>query len=160
MTKIGVLPAPDPDDLENLISRQALAGLLGVSASGIDDLTGRGVVIRVDPRAYLLRESVAGYVKHLRDQIRERGQSLADEKTRQVRAQAEKVELANAKARGELVEAAAVEREWSALLMDVRARMLAVPSRVQARLGHLTAHEVQAIDAEVRAALTEAGNDE
>jgi phage terminase Nu1 subunit (DNA packaging protein) len=35
--------------------------------------------------------------------------------------------------------------------------MLAVPSRVQQRLPHLTAHDVAEIDAEVRAALIEIG---
>jgi phage terminase Nu1 subunit (DNA packaging protein) len=59
--------------------------------------------------------------------------------------------------RGELVEAKAVEAEWADVLRTVRAGMLAVPSRVAARLPHLSKHDVAEIDAEIRAALTETG---
>jgi phage terminase Nu1 subunit (DNA packaging protein) len=40
----------------------------------------------------------------------------------------------------------------------VRAGMLSVPSRCAVRLPHLTAHDVAAIDAAVRDALTELGS--
>jgi hypothetical protein len=55
-------------------------------------------------------------------------------------------------------EAVAVEAEWSEVLRTVPAGMLAVPSRCAARLLHLTAHDVSEIDAEVRAPVTEIGN--
>ncbi|MGY3614844.1 hypothetical protein [Bradyrhizobium sp. USDA 10063] len=48
--------------------------------------------------------------------------------------------------RGELVEAAAVEAEWSDVLRTSR-RMLSVPSRVAVRLPHLSEHDVAEIDA-------------
>ena len=50
-----------------------------------------------------------------------------------------------------------VEREWSAILGTVRAGMLALPSRVGARLGHLTPADVAIIDADVRQVLAEVG---
>jgi phage terminase Nu1 subunit (DNA packaging protein) len=56
-----------------------------------------------------------------------------------------------------LVEVAEVEAAWSGALRTIRAGMLAVPSRVAARLPHLTTHDVSEIDNEVRAALTEIG---
>jgi phage terminase Nu1 subunit (DNA packaging protein) len=59
--------------------------------------------------------------------------------------------------RGELVEAAAVEAEWSGVLRTVRAGMLAVSSRVAARLPHLSRTDIAEIDAEIRAALSEMG---
>jgi len=62
-----------------------------------------------------------------------------------------------ARQRGSLLEAEAVEREWSSILRTVRAGMLAVPLRVAQRLPHLTGHDVSEIDAEVRAVLTEIG---
>lgn len=51
----------------------------------------------------------------------------------------------------------AAEAEWSSVLRTMWAGMLAVPSRVAARLPHLAVHDVAEIDAEVRAALTEIG---
>jgi phage terminase Nu1 subunit (DNA packaging protein) len=62
-----------------------------------------------------------------------------------------------AQQQGRLLDADAVEAEWSSILRGVRAGMLAVPSRVAQRLLHLTAHDVAEIDAEVRATLSEVG---
>jgi phage terminase Nu1 subunit (DNA packaging protein) len=56
-----------------------------------------------------------------------------------------------------LVPAADVESEWSSILRTVRAGTLAVPSRVQQKLPHLTTHDATVIDAEVREVLTEVG---
>ena len=75
------------------------------------------------------------------------------EKIRLANAQAVKVELQNAQVRNELLSAKDVEAEWSAILRDLRAAMLAVPSRVQQRLPHLSAHDVSEIDREIRDAL-------
>jgi phage terminase Nu1 subunit (DNA packaging protein) len=54
----------------------------------------------------------------------------------------------------------AVLQEWSAMLRTIRASMLALPSRVGARLPHLSQRDLSEIDAEVRAVLTEVGRDE
>jgi phage terminase Nu1 subunit (DNA packaging protein) len=59
------------------------------------------------------------------------------------------------KQRGELVEAAAVEAEWPGILRTARAGLLAVPSRVAARLPHLLQADVAEIGAEIRAVLNE-----
>ena len=72
-------------------------------------------------------------------------------------AQRTKVELQNAQARSELLPAKAVEAEWAGILRDVRAGMLALPSRLQQRLPHLAAHDVATIDREIRDALASLG---
>jgi phage terminase Nu1 subunit (DNA packaging protein) len=92
----------------------------------------------------------------------ERAPALAEaskQRARLAAAQADLNELKAAKIRGELVEASAVEAEWSGILRTVRAGMLAVPSRVAARLPHLSKHDVAEIDAEIRAALNEIGSE-
>jgi phage terminase Nu1 subunit (DNA packaging protein) len=74
-------------------------------------------------------------------------------------------EMANALAKqleyetkaGKLVAEDAVKREWCSVLGDVKAGMLAVPSRCGARLGHLTLADVAEIDAEIRSVLEELG---
>ena len=75
--------------------------------------------------------------------------------TRQAKAAAEKLELQNAVARREMVRAADVESAWAGVLRDVRAAMLAIPSRVQSRIPRLTAHDVSELDLEIREALAE-----
>ena len=80
------------------------------------------------------------------------------ERARLLAAQAATAELKLAHQRGALLDAAAVEAEWSAMLRSVRAAMLAVPSRVASRLPHLTAHDISELDLEIREALTSLGN--
>jgi len=78
---------------------------------------------------------------------------LKAEKIRQSREAADKLALQNAASRGELVRSSDVESAWSNVLRDVRAMMLAVPSRCGASLPHLSAHDVGAIDTEIKSAL-------
>ncbi len=54
-----------------------------------------------------------------------------------------------------LLPAVDVDLRWGAILADVRAGMLAVPSRAGMRLPHLSTFDISEIDREVRAVLTE-----
>jgi phage terminase Nu1 subunit (DNA packaging protein) len=82
-----------------------------------------------------------------------------EQRARLASAQADLAELKAAEKRGELLDAAEVEREWGGVLRTVRAGMLAVPSRIGARLPHLDAVDLDAIDREIRDALTEVAAD-
>ena len=85
---------------------------------------------------------------------------LTAERARLAKEQADAHEMKNAISRGQLVEADHVRREWSDILRKVRAAILASPSRLRQRLPHLTAHDVEAMDGELRRALSEAASDE
>lgn len=144
------------------VSAADLAEWLNLSPARIYALAREGVIPRTDGR-FDLQAAVRAYVEHLRAGQRGRLSSDPDlnaEKLRLARANAEKIELANAKTRAALVPVAEVESAWASVLRDVRAAMLAIPARVQQRLGHLTAHDVQMIDREVRDALEEASHDQ
>lgn len=94
--------------------------------------------------------------------ISKRAEALAEaseQRGRLAAAQADLAEIKAAKMHGELVEAAAVEIEWSGVLRTIRAGMLSVPSRVAARLPHLSKHDVAEIDAEIRVVLTAMAED-
>jgi phage terminase Nu1 subunit (DNA packaging protein) len=83
---------------------------------------------------------------------------LTQERARLAREQADGQELKNRALRRELVSASDVEREWSDILRKVRAGILAVTSRVRASAG-LTTEQAVEMDAELRLALKELGND-
>lgn len=153
-----------PAELETTVTGRQLAQLLGVTVRTVTDLAGRGIVVRADgaTNRYLLAQSLPRYCAHLRDLATGRGGEAAvvsatAQRARLAKAQADLAETKNAAMRGELVDAAEVEAEWSAILRGVRAGMLAVPSRCASRLGHLTAHDVAEIDAEVRSVLMQLG---
>ena len=116
---------------------------------------------RVAPARYDQREAIRSYCAHLRQHAAQAGRpsvggdELKVEKIRVARQQADKLEMANSIVRGEMLPAAAVAHEWASVLRDVRAGLLAVPSRVSIRLGHLTAHDLSEMDLEIRSVLTE-----
>ncbi len=146
-----------------LISAAELGRMVGITGRQVRSLGDRDIMVRLGD-GYHLEQSVKAYCAFLREIRRARGgdaaTDAATERGRLARARAEQVETKNAILRRELVPAAEVEAEWSSILRTVRAGLLAVPSRCAARLGHLTAHDVVEIDAEVRAALTQIGQAE
>jgi phage terminase Nu1 subunit (DNA packaging protein) len=139
-----------------------LARWLGVTAKTVRELAKAGVAVRAGRGQYRLEESVRRYCKHVRRTASQGGgeaslAALRDERIRIAKEQADALALKNAEARGGLLEAKAVEAEWSNILRTVRAGMLAAPSRAGSRLPHLSPHDIAEIDAEVRAVLLEVG---
>ena len=108
------------------------------------------------PRGYghPLKESVRAYAEYLRGRAQSRSAdpALAAEKLRLASETADKLAIQNARARGELIPSAEVRAEWLNIVADLRARLVAVPGRVSAKLG-LERATAAALDAEVRSAL-------
>ena len=80
------------------------------------------------------------------------GDELWIEKIRYARANAERVELANAATRRELLPVVEVKAGWEAILVSVRGRLLAVPGRLRDKIG-LTVTDAEIVAAEIRGAL-------
>lgn len=139
-----------------------LCDLLRLSPAALSGLVQRELAVKLGHDNYDLIETVGRYVEHLRGAASGRGSeeqalTLTGERARLARAQADAQELKNAALRGLLLPAIEVEREWSGTLRSVRSQLLAVPSRVRQRLGHLTSGDVDAIDRELRDALEHIG---
>lgn len=164
--------APDPakpaldkmtiaEGIPGTLSEVQLADLLGIGASRVRTLARDGVLVRNPgkkgtPATFDVRASLHGYLAQLREGAVKGGAApdeLKVEKLRLAKQQADKLEIANAAARGDMVRAADVEREWANVLRDIRSTLLAVPSRVGSKLPHLTAADVAAVDREIKAAL-------
>lgn len=143
--------------IPGIMTEAEIAAFLGIGTSRVRTLARDGHLVKVSRGRFDVRESLAAYLSRLRDGAVKGGGQVPDdlkaEKLRLARQQADKLELANAAARGELVRSADVEREWANVLRDVRSTMLAVPSRVGSKLAHLTARDVAEINSEIKAAL-------
>lgn len=140
------------DPISAELTTKEAADLFGIGIRTVQVLLSKGTLQRTASGYLDTRDSVRAYLAFCR---RGAGESLETEKLRLMREQADKVELQNQKIRGELLPAADVEHEWATALRDLRAALLALPSRVHARLPHLSTHDIQIIDREIRDALTE-----
>ena len=109
--------------MQETVTAEALAHLFGVSAKTVRALAGRGTIAKAGRNLFTLDESVQNYCAHLRGLAhgRKEGDTAPTERARLAAAQADAVELKNARARGALVDAAAVEAEWTGILRTVRA---------------------------------------
>ncbi|MEM7667224.1 MAG: hypothetical protein AAF250_15325 [Pseudomonadota bacterium] len=159
-----LLGSPDP---VSECSAHELSEWLGLSARQIYRHETEGHVVKLGKNRFDLQASIRAYCEWLRDQAHygrpatgTAKSALAEENLRLKREQADAVALKNAQARGELVPAGEVERAWAGVLRTVRAAMLSVAPRVQARLAHLSADDVSVIDREVRDALSETAESE
>jgi phage terminase Nu1 subunit (DNA packaging protein) len=153
------MPKRNADDE---VSGAELARLWGISDRLIREMVKAGIVVRVGRGQYAREASTRRYCEHLRKAAAQRGdptslEDLRAAKLRLATEQADKLAIANATRRNELLEASAVEAEWSGILRSVSAGMLTVPARVGARLPNLTRHDIGTIDEEIRARLTELG---
>lgn len=146
------------------VSLDELASVLGVHKRSLQTAIDRGVLLRVTRGKYPLGKSIRAYCEHLREVAGNRdhfrvGTGLAAERERETRERADALALKNAVARGEMIPAKEVEAQWSDILRMVRSAMLALPSRVQQRLGHLSQHDLSIMDREVRDTLEELSDD-
>lgn len=153
---VGTIPANDDNadsGIAATVRTSELAALLGISERNVDMLVTKGVLTKIGPARFSTRDSITAYCAYAR---RAKGNLQLDaEKLRLVSEQADREAIRNATARGDLIEATAVERRWTDILRQVRSALLAVPSRVAGRAGHLTPTDLEIIDREIRDALQE-----
>lgn len=147
------------------IGGKDLCEVLDLSSAALADLKKRGIAIHLGHDAYDLTATVRNYVQHLRGiaagwGTADQASKLTAERARLAKEQADAQALKNARSRDELVEANAVERAWSDVLRQVRARVLAVPSRLRSELVQADPATFTSIDRALRDALTELGNGE
>jgi terminase small subunit / prophage DNA-packing protein len=150
-------------ELPETATAATLADLIGVSPRSCTDLAKRGIIVRGPGRTgFLLRASLRGYAEHMRKLATGRGgesaiASATAERGRLLRAQADAMEAKNRLAIGSALDAGDVEKAWSDIVRQSRAAVLAVPARCQQRLPHLTTHDVNQFDLELREALRALG---
>jgi len=141
-----------------------LAALLGISDSRINQLGKDGHLPRTTVggiHRYPFPAAAHAYVAYCKSNPvgrRIANPDLADQKHRLAKEQADKIALANAITRAELVPVSDVSREWRSVAMDLRARLLAIGPRVASTLG-LDRATTANLDTELRAALEDVADD-
>lgn len=151
--------AASPQGLPAEITEGALAALLGIGASRVKTLARNGILVRASRGRFDFSQSLRNYLAQLREHAARAGRpstggdALKEERLRLTKAQADAQETKNALARGELVPVADTLREWQAVLRDIRAVMLAVPSQYASTQPHLSVHDIAALTDDIKRAL-------
>ncbi|WP_157273045.1 hypothetical protein [Paenibacillus daejeonensis] len=156
MAKTTKKMAPSPKMHEREVSTAELAAIIGKTPRWINQLTGDGILKRVGRGKYILSEAVQAYIDHAsggrEEDTRPR---LRDEQAELTRIRKEDAMLDLAVKRGELHRAEDVRATVTDMLLNFRARMLALPMKIAPRVAYLS--DVQAIngvlDGEIRVAL-------
>ena len=142
------------------VSAEILGKWLGLSSAHVASYARRGVMVRAGRGKFDLEASVRAYCQHMREAVAAQGRpaqsGTGKQRARLAAAQAEAVELKNARQRGALVDAETVARGWEGVARTVRAGVMRIPRRAGARLA-LSPELVRALDDEIRDALTALG---
>lgn len=154
-------------DTRNLIretvSVQELAELLGLSPRRVQQLVADGVIPKAAHGSYDLGRSIRAYLKHLKgDGLASVPKDYTAERTRLVKAQADKAEMEVALQRGDLWNKDDVAAIWSDEILRCRSRLLVIPSKVAPVLAAISIPaEVQdVLKCEIYQALSELANHE
>ena len=152
---IAELVGGPPPERSDTVNAATVGEWIGLTANRVNALARDGRLPREADGSFVLKDTVHAYCEFSRSTARGRpvaDPDLSDAKLKLAREQADKLAIANAKARGDLLDAGRVANEWARVLTDVRAGVLAIPQRVAAECG-LDRAATAAIDAQVRAAL-------
>jgi phage terminase Nu1 subunit (DNA packaging protein) len=111
-----------------------LANLLSLTAVRIQQLATDGVVIKSARGKYDLWPSIRGYIKYLQERRVNQWDANGEEQTdikreqlRRTKEEADKLELQNARTRGELTEVARVKTLGGRVMVAIKGRILNFP---------------------------------
>lgn len=144
------------------VPASTMALWLDMSERSVREHAAQGHLVR-GGRGYDLQASVRAFVGHLRTVAAGRGgedhsANLTAERARLAKEQADAIAMKNEAARGNLLDAGETERVWTAHVIAVRNRILAVPARLRMSHGYLDPLAYRALDRELRDALTALGH--
>lgn len=144
---------------EQVVRGKDLAAIFGVTDRRIRQLTKDGILPQVGRGKYVLGDAIQSYIKHLQERVKEAAKSvdpkdLQKELTRLRKAQADKAELEVAEYQGKLHRAEDVEAEWTEMLSNFRAKMLALPTKLAPMLA--MQDDIQEVQAMLKAGIYEA----
>ena len=131
-----------------IVNYEEAANFLNLSKSTFFRLIEAGIIPRSDDGNYILGEVVEAYWRNQFD-----SEGLRAAQTRLVTAQAELKEAELAEQRGELHRASVVQKIWSERNINIRAKLLAIPTKISPEL---VGKDLLTIQAKLKDAVNEA----
>jgi len=117
-----------------IATTSSLASVLSLTKTRIGQLVEEGVLVKLERGKFHLCDSVNRYVNYLRNQPKNqwgaKGEDETDfdrERLRRTKEEADKLEIFNARSRGELVEIEKVKRSGEKVMSAIKTRLLNMP---------------------------------
>ena len=126
-----------------LYTSRAVAKWLGLSERRIRQLRDDGIIEERAPGLYELHQATLHYIKYLRDGT---GGSLNEERAKLTKAKREAAELENSVRRGELLETKDVEFAIKEMLLNLRAKLLALPGSLSPEIAKQSRDQAEVFD--------------
>jgi phage terminase Nu1 subunit (DNA packaging protein) len=127
----------------------------GITARQVQNLTKSGVFERTGRGQYNVDDCVAAYIRHLKEQLKGDSESLTEQRTRLVRAQADQAELDLEVSRGNNLPLDLCKSFWQSILGAVRSKMLSMSSSLKTKFPHIENDVIVFIDDFTRDTLSE-----
>jgi terminase small subunit / prophage DNA-packing protein len=149
-------PEAPPVTVNDLVATAAeFAERVGISGRQFEKFATQGVMVRIAHGRYLTFASIRNLVAKLSAAASGReGGPASQARAKLLASQARQAEMKEAVLRGELVRAVEVTATNSVVFREIRARLLALPARIGAKVPYLSHADVAMIDDEVRDCLT------
>ena len=121
-----------------MASQSEISSKLGINVATFKDFVARGIIEERDRGQYTLEECAKQYLSHLREIAAGRmttdGLTLADERARLAKEQADAKEMENMVERGELLYMDDVIKDFEEQLMNCKTKLLATPTKIAAEV--------------------------
>lgn len=137
-----------------------IAKLLMLTERRVQQLAGEGVIPKADRGRYALAPAVQGYVRYLKD--RSVGGDVGSDdigtsKARLIKARARTAEMEADQLEGRLLDRTDVEAAWKTMVLNMRAKLMAIPTRAAPQVASCAsvAEAAAVLDAHVAEALNE-----
>lgn len=128
-----------------LYTSRVIADWLGISERRVRQLKDEGILPEKSPGFYDLKPTVARYIDYLRGKNTGGAVNYTDERAKLVRAKRESQELELARARSQLHTSEDVRMALTAMLLNFKNRMLALPAKLAAPASKMT-EQVEVFD--------------
>jgi phage terminase Nu1 subunit (DNA packaging protein) len=112
----------------NPIRQKEMAEILGLTARYIRDLESQGVISRLENGKYSIPDTVQAFIAFKAKTPEDA--DLLQERTRLVKAQADRKELDLERARGEVLDTARAMQLWGAVCFQIRSKILSLPVKI------------------------------
>lgn len=136
------------DLVQETISIAEMSNLINLNPRNVRDLAARGILVPAGKAGrYETVASLHNYIQDLRDKAAGRatksGINLSDERALLAREQRIEQERKNRVASGEIITLSEAKDGWSRIAIAFRSAVSGLPSRIRAKIPHLTPHDGQ-----------------